>query len=231
MADNILASGISQKTHLAAFDELAGLRFAALEIEKVLIYVIETVDADALYYLAEQFDVLGYRGWKLATTEAERRALIKRAVLLHRYKGTPFAIKEALRSIGFDNTVIQEGINYLYDASITHNGANEYGGDDWATFRVIFDLGNDKGISTTQTDDLVALVNEYKNVRSHLLGINWKASLTDNAESSDALEITMVLSEVVDQSVGGIDYDSSANYDGTQNHKRLSDILDVQEIV
>lgn len=230
MPDNILASGISQKEHLSVFDKIASQRFSALEIEKVLVYVIDTVDADALYWLAEQFDLLGYKGWKLAKTEADKRALIKRAILLHRYKGTPYAIKEALKSIGFDNTVIQEHVNYLYDSSIDHTGANTYGGDEWATFRVIFDLGNDKGISSEQTADLLALVDEYKNVRSHLLGFSWKATLTDDLVASDELEITMILSEMVDDATEGIDYNGVGNYNGQYNHKREQDFIDVQII-
>lgn len=230
MSDNILASGISQKEHLAVFDKIAALRFAALEVEKVLIYVIDTVDADALFYLAEQFDVLGYRGWKLAKTEADRRALVKRAVQLHRYKGTPFGIKEALRSVGFDNTVIQEGINYQYDSSLDHNSIGTYGGNEWATFRVIYDLGNDKGISAEQTADLAALVDEYKNVRSHLLGIDWKASLLDRSVATEVFEIKMIVSQMVDDSVDGLDYNGSGNYNAANTHKRVSDILNVTEI-
>lgn len=230
MADNILASGISRKEHLAAFDKVAAARFAALEVEKVLIYVVDTVDVDALYWLAEQFDLLGYRGWKLAKTEADRRALIKRAILLHRYKGTPFAIKEALRSIGFDNTVIQEGINYIHDSSILHNGVNTYGGNEWATFRVIFDLGNDKGISTEQTNDLLELVNEYKNVRSHLLGFSWKATLTDSAVPSEEFEVKLILSEFTEYVAEGLDYNGVGSYNGQYKHKREMDLISVQEI-
>jgi P2-related tail formation protein len=230
MSDNILASGISQKEHLAVFDKIAALRFAALEVEKVLIYVIDTVDADALFYLAEQFDVLGYRGWKLAKTEADRRSLVKRAVQLHKYKGTPYGIKEALRSVGFDNTVIQEGINYLHDSTLDHNSVGTYGGNEWATFRVIYDLGNDKGISTEQTTDLAALVDEYKNVRSHLLGISWKASLSDNAIATEVFEIKMIVSQMVDDSVDGLDYNGAGDYNAANNHKRVSDILTVTEI-
>lgn len=230
MLDNILASGISQKDHLVVFDKIAALRFAALEIEKVLIYVIDTVDADALYYLAEQFDVLGYRGWKLAKTEADRRALVKKAIELHRYKGTPYGIKEALRSIGFDNTVIQEHINFTYDGSNDHDGTIYYGGNEWATFRVFFDLGNDKGISAEQTADLVALVNEYKNVRSHLIGIYWKATLTDESNPTEEFDINMVLSADVDAFSDSIDYNGVGTYNGVYKHSRVVDTLDFVEI-
>lgn len=230
MSDNILASGISGKDHLAVFDKIAKARFAALEIEKALIYVIDTVDADALYWLAEQFDVLGYRGWKLAKTEADRRSLIKRAILLHRYKGTPYAIKEGLRSVGFDNTVIQEGVDYIHDSSADYDGTATYGGGNWATFRVIFDLGNDKGMSAEQTSDLLALVDEYKNVRSRLLGFSWQATMQDDVPPTDELNITMVLAEMVENVAEGIDYNGVGTYNGANQHKRIQDVLDVQEL-
>lgn len=228
--DNIVASGISNREHLTAFDKIAEARFLALEIEKVLIYIIDTVDADALLPLAEQFDLMGYRGWKLAKTEQEKRDLIKRAIELHRYKGTPYGIKEALRSIGFNNTVIQERIGSLYNGVLTHNGSVNYGGGNWATFRVIFDLGNNNGISSVQTADLLGLIEEYKNVRSHLLGYSWRATLDDEAIATDEMKITVIYAQDVETVGEGIDYNGSGKYNMQYLHNKSQDILDVIEL-
>lgn len=228
--DNILASGIATKDHLSVFDKLASLRFAALEIEKVLIYVIDRVDADALLPLAEQFDLLGYRGWKLAKTEQEKRDLIKRAVELHRYKGTPYGIKEALKSIGFENTIIQERIGNLHDGTALHNGAINHGTGNWATFRVIFDLGNDKGISSAQTADLLALIDEYKNVRSHLLGFHWKATLNDDLSLDDEFNVTVQYGQTLETLGDGIDHNGAGTYNGTYRHNRSQDFFEVTQI-
>jgi phage tail P2-like protein len=51
---------------------------------------------------------LGYKGWKLANTEDDKRSLIKKAIELHRYKGTVWAVKEAMKSIGFTDAVLIE---------------------------------------------------------------------------------------------------------------------------
>lgn len=227
---NVVASGISQVPHLTALDEMIEARMAALEIEKVLIYLIDTVDADALLPLAEQFDLLGYRGWKLAKTEADKRALIKKAIELHRYKGTPYAIKEALKSVGFFNTVIQERIGHLYNGATQHNGLINYGTGNWATFRVIFDLGSNKGISPEQTADLLGLIEEYKNVRSVLIGYYWTANLDDVVLATDEFAVTLTMGEMSDLSGQGILYNATANYSGGNNHDRIEDVLDVTEI-
>ena len=228
--DNILASGISNRDHLAAFDNMAAARMSALEVEKVLIYLIDTVDVDALQPLAEQFDLLGYRGWKLAKTEADKRALIKRAIELHRYKGTPYSIKESLKSVGFFNTVIQERIGNLYDGVATYNGLVNHGAGNWATFRVIFDLGGDKGINSQQTADLLGLVDEYKNVRSVLMGFSWKATIEEVVEITDELEVTVVYGEMTDVSGIGVNYNATASYNGAESHNRIEDVLEVTEL-
>jgi P2-related tail formation protein len=227
---NILASGIANKEHLAAFDKIADARFLELEIDKVLIYLIDIVDTDALLSLAEQFDLMGYKGWLLATTEAEKRSLIKRAIELHRYKGTPYGIKEALRLVGFDNTVIQERIGDLYDGSLDHDGAVNYGGGNWATFRIIFDLGNDKGINSTQTTNLLGLIDEFKNVRSEFLGYSWRASLDDTFVLGEDFQMTIIYAQDTDTPFEGVAYNGTANYNGSNIHKNRPDTLDVVEL-
>jgi len=64
----------------------------------VLIYSrINDLSEDVLDALAWQFHI---EGWELARTEQEKRNLIKRAVELHRYKGTLFGIKTACSLAG-----------------------------------------------------------------------------------------------------------------------------------
>lgn len=227
---NILASGISNREHLQVFNNLAEARFAALEIEKVLIYIIDQVDVDALDTLAAQFDMLGYNGWALAKTEQEKRELLKGAIELHRYKGTPYAIKLALKKLGFPNCEIIEHIGDTYDGDVTFNGTIPYSPGNWATFRIIYDLGNDKGISAEQTTELAKVVDAYKNARSHLVDIQWKADLEDTVEVSETFEMTMIFSTWTDKVIDGINYNGAADYNGQYIHKNYTDILDVTEI-
>ncbi len=136
MAKTILASGIADKKHLAAFDQLAAERFAALGAE--MVYLVDLVNVAALPALAAQFDVLGYKGWALTNTEPERRALLKQAIELHRYKGTPWAVKEAIKRVGFGEVKIVEGGAMLHDGTILlRNGEYRRGaGANWATFPI-----------------------------------------------------------------------------------------------
>jgi P2-related tail formation protein len=227
---NILASGISNREHLEVFDKLAEARFAALEIEKVLIYIIDQVDADALESLATQFDMLGYNGWALAKTEAEKRELLKGAIELHRYKGTPYAIKLALKKLGFPNCEIIEHIGDTYSGDVDFDGTIPYSTGNWATFRIIYDLGNDKGISAEQTNELAKVVDAYKNARSHLVDIQWKADLVDSVTTTETFSMKMIFSTVTERLIDGINYNGAADYNGAHIHKNYTDILEVTEI-
>lgn len=178
---NLLASGISNVEYLAAFDEMVEQRLAALDVEAVLIYLIDTVDVDALPSLAAQFDVLGYKGYGLAQTEAEKRAVIKKAIELHRYKGTPWSIKEALKAIGYYGALIEERLveQRYYDGTLNHNGSQLYGPGHWADFRVTIDLGNTAGVTALTASDAVQLILEYKNARSRLRDVSYMANITE----------------------------------------------------
>lgn len=96
----------------ARFGPLSTLteRIQGLDVSKLLVYLIDLVDADALPHLADQFHVLGLEGWNAALTEDSRRALIQSAIELHRHKGTPWALKRALAPLGLTVDVIDQMI-------------------------------------------------------------------------------------------------------------------------
>jgi P2-related tail formation protein len=196
MADNtqLIASALFKHPHIMALHDVIRDRLFALEIEKVLIYIIDFVDADALYTLAEQFNVLGYKGYFLATTEAEKRAIIKRAIDLQRFKGTPWSIKEALRQFGYPECTIIKGTGAgaFYDATYDHNGAINYGSDyHWANFDVEFDIADyPSGFTAAQTEQIYQIIMEYKNVRSNLRRLTIRISETETLTATDSEIIT-----------------------------------------
>lgn len=217
--DNILASGISTREHLAVFDRLAKARMDMIEIEALLVYIIDTVPASALQLLAEQFNVMGYKGWALTTTEAERRSLIKKAIELHRYKGTPWAIKEALKSVGYAGASILEHAGASYDGQYDYNSEINYGAADWAKFVVQLDIGDDKGITSDQITTIVALINEYKNVRSHLITVLFASTLEDSVNVHDEEEsFTIDVGTAEDTMFDVIQFDGQFNFDGTYKY-------------
>jgi P2-related tail formation protein len=228
---NILASGISNIPHLKVFDQIAEERLAELDLSVLLIYMIDTVNADALPILAEQFDVIGYKGWRFVENEdvAQQRELIKAAIELHRYKGTPWCIKEALRKIGFGGAEIIEGVGQFYDGSFFHNAAVTYSGlANWACFRVIFDLGNLKGINAQQTADLQALIAAYKNARSKLVDLAFSKSIEDTVTMADDVAFKIVLPAIADGFTPY--YNNEHKYAGIIQHTGYAEEIIINQI-
>jgi P2-related tail formation protein len=173
-----IASAVSGKAHITAFGDVAQERFAEIPLDALLVYLVDTVDASALPWLAQQFDALGLKGYGLATTEAERRQVVARAIELARYRGTPFGIKYALELIGFPNSVVIERPGFLYNAEFTHDGSRVYGAGNWATFAIWVNSGLET-ISPEQVDLIRRMVDVYKNVRSVLVQIIYIARVFD----------------------------------------------------
>lgn len=208
--NNILLPSSLSQPHLEIFDVLMKMRLDSIQIDKILVYLIESVDSKALYYLAEQFDLLGHKGWKLADTDEKKRRLIKNAIELHRYKGTVYAIRKALSALGYPDVTITE--------HITH----------WATFKIDLNIGNTQ-LTQQQYADILEVVNEYKNVRSHFWGILFEVTFDedvivledDSAEGETEYEDDGIF-------VGGdFRYNGEHYYDGSKNYSSDTDVLTI----
>ena len=174
MSANIIASGIADKPHLAVFDVIEQQRYDGLDLACLLVYMLDTVPAAALPLLAEQFDILGYKGFGIAKTEQERRDVIKRAVALHRYKGTPWSIKEALRNLGYVKVEILEGLGAFYNGVYNFDGAATYGGANWANFVVNIYTATETPVGPIEGKAAYYTIQEYKNMRSVLVGYSFR---------------------------------------------------------
>ena len=120
------------------------------ELINVVIYprINEIEDEKLLDLLAHQFHV---EGWELTQTVEDKRRLIKNAVELHRFKGTPYAIKKVLEALGLSGD-IKEWFQY--------NGE---------PYRFKIEISSpDKEITPQLREQLLRLVEEYKNERSWL---------------------------------------------------------------
>jgi len=117
------------------------------QIINVLIYPrIDELSEEVLDLLAYQFHIEGY---DLATDITEKRNLIKKSIQLHKYKGTKYAIEEVLKALNLEGQ-IKEWF--------------EYGGQPYR-LKVDTDISSHNFIDLKK---LIELINEYKNVRSHL---------------------------------------------------------------
>jgi len=223
--DNI-ASALSGANHITAIGRAAGAELAEVPTNGLLMYLVDSAPESALYHLADQFGVLGWAGWRLAATVAARRALIKKAIVLHRKKGTVFAIKEAVRAVGFDSAEIREGVGVDYDGTYVYDGSITYAGGNWATFRVTVAVGADVSITPELAANMRALIEEYKNARSHLIDVSFAISLADTLSPSEILEYDD--GQIVDQLFPGVDYSGEAFYNGAQTYNNGADIVNLR---
>lgn len=187
MADErLIPAGIRDASTLA-MNELID-RLGLIPLDQLLVNLVDNVTAGALPHLAEQFHITGLEGWSLCTTDDERRSLIKRAIWLHRKKGTPWAVKEGLKGVGFNDATLDERLPaLLYDGSQVFSGSEEFGaGADWARFTINLDLGESRGVSAAETALIRAVVTEWKNERSHLDQIVFSATTSDTATIAES---------------------------------------------
>lgn len=85
----LLPPPLASDERFSVLANIAAERFAQIDLTALLVYLVDIVDASALPSLAGQFHVRGLEGWLFAANEQEKRELIKQAIELHKYKGTP----------------------------------------------------------------------------------------------------------------------------------------------
>ncbi len=181
-------------------------RLAALDLTPLLVYRIDTAPAGALPFLAWQFDILSPL-WQLtapaavsidALTDidsltdidtlsgpitapvdpaAQQRSLIKLAIALHRSRGTPGSIKQALASLGWTDVAILEGQD-------TWGGVSYLANQGWAVYRVLISLAVGQGVQEDAIEPVTAAIEMFAPERSWLDSV-WFTT----AATSDALTI------------------------------------------
>ncbi|ECG6088424.1 phage tail protein I [Salmonella enterica subsp. enterica serovar Blukwa] len=147
----LLPPPLASDERFSILANIAAERFAQIDLTALLVYLVDIVDASALPSLAEQFHVQVLEGWLFAANEQEKRELIKQAIELHKYKGTPWAVRRVLEILSLPGTISEWF---------------EYGGKAYF-FKVEIKLIN-QGMDENLFNNLVDLIHEYKNVRSKL---------------------------------------------------------------
>jgi phage tail P2-like protein len=116
MADQPLPPALAGDERFSLLCELLDQALADLDLNVMLVYLIDLVKPSLLPALADQFSLLDEAAWELAESEEAKRNLIKNAAELHRFKGTPWAIREVIRLLGFGEVTLQEGLDTQPDA-------------------------------------------------------------------------------------------------------------------
>ncbi len=156
---------------LRTLGRLAG-RLDNIDLSVLMVFLVDIVDSSALPWLGEQFSLSG-DGWELAESDDVRRMLIKAAIELHWYKGTPWSIREVIRRFGFGEVDLIEGTGRLsYDGNRSYNGLFVHGdAAAWAVYRVILKqpITNDQAAMLRQT--LAA----FAPARCHLASLEYQS--------------------------------------------------------
>ena len=217
MANAVMADSISYLPEYKAWYSVILDTVGELDVSQLLIYLIDTVDASLIPSLAKQFDVLGYKGMRLAQTEADQRNLLKTAIYLHRFKGTEWAIMQALLSIGFADIRLKKGIADGYDH--------------WAEFGI--EITNSAIQLTDESlNDIIQMVTEYKRQVCVLMDVSMTILVEDILDMQDD-EANARAGIVIDDDLfltGTLKYDGAGVYDGTYDHSGDSDIVIITQL-
>jgi len=218
----IIADSIKYQPHIYAFDILMQQTLRRIDVSQALIYFVDTVNAEVLPYLAQEFDVLGIKGWDFAADEDAQRDLIKRAIELHKYKGTPWAVEQVMAQAGLTGAVLEESIGDDPDTG-------------WAVFRVTIDTGVLMP-DPAQIANATTLINLYKNARSEFEGIlytNFNFTETTGLTMSEGnllIDADETLSSDSMSTVGILRADGTVKADGSRNCSQDSDTIFIQII-
>lgn len=189
---HVIASSLTDNELARAFSELVAARWDDWDLSPFMVYLVDICAPDALPYLAEQFDIDGVRGIAMAGDEVQQRDLIKQSIALHKYMGTPWAIREACRAIGFPVILLAEGVTAPGEEPKT---------EDWAQFRVLIEADMSREITIEEARKLRLFVESYKNERSHLIELGFYQSLNDilfrpDEAERDSLQVDIITLEL-----------------------------------
>jgi len=136
---------------------------------------------------------VGVKEWVDGWPEDTQRQSIASAMQIARRRGTVWAVREALRAAGYADARVEEGLPVLrHDATQLRDGTETYGsGNRWAMFRLIADIGEDKGVGGAELARLLRLVDDAKPVRSELREVVYQASVTDAMPLDDHQHTTV----------------------------------------
>lgn len=151
---------------------LAGIAAMTLDVSNLRhLWSAMHCHAAALPWLAWTLSV---DAWQEAKSDDARRDLILNSIEIHRRKGTPWAIRLLIRSLGFGEVTIIERVGGL-----THNGAATRNGEyphaalaaTWATYKVAMS----RPITNAQAERIRRLLPSVAPARCHLVALRYAA--------------------------------------------------------
>lgn len=140
----------------------------------------DTCPAELLYILAwaESVD-----DWDASWSDARKRAVIKASRAIHRIKGTPAAIKNALTARGQSDAIVLERYDsWVRDGSNSYDGTREHGGSlSWAVYKIILK----QPITIDQAEAIEVSIKQVTRNCCHLVGFDFsQAALRHNGTAN-----------------------------------------------
>jgi P2-related tail formation protein len=124
--------------------------------------MFDSIDAITDIDTLTSIDFLAGPGASGPTTPTDiQRALLENAIALHRVRGTPAAIKQALAQLGWTSLSLLEGQQ-------SWGGTSYPASQGWAVFRVMIDLAADEPVDAEDAALIVAAVDFFKPARAWL---------------------------------------------------------------
>jgi hypothetical protein len=106
-----------------AFAAALGLSYA-LDPWQASPLKVEAAADEVLFALAAQFDVTG-PVWQAMQTRKQKEGFIKSALAMQRKRGTPWAVEESMRLLGYTDAYVIDRARILrYDGRATHSGTH-----------------------------------------------------------------------------------------------------------
>ena len=197
MAD--IGSYLQDYPHLVAFIDTGRAMIADVPVEAVIIFLPQVVDADALEILLDEWQVnLPGIG---DSTDQVKRDMIESAMQLHRFKGTPWAIREVFRIAGMPVIEILEAAeldahNQRFYGSFIYGGGATYGphAAHWAQYAVRFNLADTtQPIPNSLSQSMVDVLRRFAPARCELMWLAAETSITNaTASMSDNLNLAVI---------------------------------------
>lgn len=164
-----IAPPLARDDRFRALARVADRRLSAIDLTPLLVYLIDITEETALPWLAGQLSLTGDNGWSLAESTDRQRELIKNAIELFRYKGTPWAVREVIRRLGFGEINLLEGPVGVEPQTLAKYPPETH----WALYQVVL-------LSTPVTNDQAVMIRRMLEVfapaRSELVALDFTAT-------------------------------------------------------
>jgi P2-related tail formation protein len=150
--------------------------------------IVSSVDAisdvDALIDIDTLTEPSSLVGVQQSEAIAAQRTLIKMAIQLHRYSGTPWSIKSALATLGWASVSILEG-------QASWGGTQYPSNEGWAVFRVMIQVQAEQTVEPGAPATAIAAINFFKPARSLLDALVFVLPAVDDMVPTPADSLTV----------------------------------------